>query len=1505
MTHRRFAIAFTAAALLPIVLLSNADAAFVHPQAAALDDLRAASAMPVQIRFRHGFPVSVQMDVPATGATDVERAREFLVQYRDLYLLDHPEVELVHVRSDSHPVYGETVRFAQRAWGFPVLGAEIAVHLGSNAGGAPRVLATSGMLLIPAQTDRTPPIDREIDLLPAITPETAESVARADLGIAGAPLLGRTIMMIHDAGMVDEISDPRLVWRVGLLGTEPMQYLVDANTGGILLRHSVLPQGNGLDDFDLDLEHAHGGTMVSTNCFNPTTIDEEIGDEDGVYSQFLGDTEAVLAWGHARSTYLTFHDTFGRHSYDDDDGSLEVYVHSGAPNASGTAACGIEFANGWVSKDVVGHEFAHMVIDETSSLVPMNQSGALNESFADLMGAVVDPADWLIAEDRTSGLGAIRNLSNPPALTCFSQPCPDRMSQYIATSMDAGGVHANSLIVSKAFTLMADGGSFNGVTVTGMGRAKVAQLAYRSFTTLGWFSQFADLRSSAILWATYFDGVNAHGFTSQDVCTVRNALAAVEIGFADSDCDGVEDNVDDSDGDGILDNGDGTGGNTNYPCPDGVTANCDDNCRLVANPGQADSDGDGAGDACDNDSDNDGVPDWMDHCPGFPGSTGDTDMDGIYDCFDPDDDQDGILDDGDASGMIGDNPCPSNVTVNCDDNCIWDANPTQFDGNGDGLGDACDPDVDGDGWYGAGGPNPDNCPFTYNPTQFDADADGLGDACDKCPNVPDNSNTWHTGYPDLGIDPYPIQNDSDGDGIPDACDGFGWGSAGAFTGGAFYYAGNALAPDGSPDDLQVMGPPGSILRLPFLACDNGQPEGPGTEERVELIFEGLPGSVDGWVEDGVGQVRAWIRTHNADPALRGLRFRPRCDEEHFLVLRTDASFPGSALFQVTAESRTVGDQNPWSSSDLLFPLDPPTLPPDTDADGLWDGIDTCPTIYDPTNADADRDGMGDLCDATPGGSVTVVITGHVMSFDDGSAPPDFQGLAAGMPFTGTLTWDTTMPVTMEGFPVSMTYGKLPPLAPLGLHVVVAGYDLSSGDGAPLEILVEDGGPSGDRFVVSSADVAEHTSMMESLTLVLGDPTAQAFQGIALPSDLKPAEFSERCIMIDLDGGTTDSFTHIVLEITQIIAPWRGPQLYWLDSGKQEINRSETDGAGIVTLAMPLDPRGFQVDPAGGRIYWTEGSAGKVRRSDLDGSGPMDLATGLGFPFGIALDGPSGMLLFAQSASPRFVGAIPVGGGSPAQVTPTEPATPFAVAVDETRGKVYWTESGAPSRIRRANVDGTSVETLIDGSIDPLSRSQGLALDVGAGKMYWTDADLDRIYRANLDGTSQELLADASKVLISDPTGIAIDPVRGKIYWADARLHTIQRANLDGTSPETVLGSADGLSFPRDLFVDPGTACEPPTQALSMDFAEHTDGVGTTLTMTDLNAPGQVTGFNVYRSLDPARPLPEWSLQALDVPPDPILPGIQWTDTSGNPPAGQAYFYRAVAYNSGCPLEGPQ
>ncbi|XP_066303111.1 cartilage oligomeric matrix protein-like [Branchiostoma lanceolatum] len=52
--------------------------------------------------------------------------------------------------------------------------------------------------------------------------------------------------------------------------------------------------------------------------------------------------------------------------------------------------------------------------------------------------------------------------------------------------------------------------------------------------------------------------------------------------------------------------------------------------------------------------------------------------------------------------------------------------------DGDGKGDVCDEDTDGDGVLN----DQDNCPLIPNPDQIDSDGDGVGSMCDNCVSTP-------------------------------------------------------------------------------------------------------------------------------------------------------------------------------------------------------------------------------------------------------------------------------------------------------------------------------------------------------------------------------------------------------------------------------------------------------------------------------------------------------------------------------------------------------------------------------------------------------------------------------------------------------------------------------------------------------------------------------------------------------------------------------------------------
>ena len=186
------------------------------------------------------------------------------------------------------------------------------------------------------------------------------------------------------------------------------------------------------------------------------------------------------AYDHSGTTYDFYKAVLGRNSLDDGGMTLISSVHLGRAynNAfwNGTQMAygdgdGVIFIRFTKSLDVVGHELTHGVVSHTAALEYRNESGALNEHFADVFGSLVkqwkggqtaSQADWLIGPD-IMGPGtqakslrtfkAERAYENDAALG--TDPQPKRLADKYLGTADSGGVHINSGIPNHAFYLLA------------------------------------------------------------------------------------------------------------------------------------------------------------------------------------------------------------------------------------------------------------------------------------------------------------------------------------------------------------------------------------------------------------------------------------------------------------------------------------------------------------------------------------------------------------------------------------------------------------------------------------------------------------------------------------------------------------------------------------------------------------------------------------------------------------------------------------------------------------------------------------------------------------------------------------------------------------------------------------------------------------------------------------------------------------------------------------------
>ena len=270
-------------------------------------------------------------------------------------------------------------------------------------------------------------------------------------------------------------------------------------------------------------------------------------------------------------------------------------------------------------------------------------------------------------------------------------------------------------------------------------------------------------------------------------------------------------------------------------------------------------------------------------------------------------------------------------------------------------------------------------------------------------------------------------------------------------------------------------------------------------------------------------------------------------------------------------------------------------------------------------------------------------------------------------------------------------------------------------------------------------------------------------------------------------------------------------IYWADiiSGSSKIQRANLDGSDIETLFIIEDEiHNPFLDLNGGKIYWIDYEftryGGKIQRTNLDGSDIETLFITMNDISDLALDANEGKIYwtddvylptedFEYDRGDRIRRANLDGSNIETLVTTEKRIYNFTL--DGAGGKLCWTKeepSTLEGEIWCANLDGSSIETLVSG-LD--NRLLSIALDADRGKLYWTDIfwGLDsyrrgNIQRANLDGSNIDTLVSIQGTSGLRLRDIALDVAGGKIYWTNTG--KIQRANLDGSSIETLVSGLE-------------------------------------------------------------------------------------------------------------------
>jgi thermolysin len=410
------------------------------------------------------------------------------------------------------------VRMSQKYAGLPVMGAEVAVSLEQTS----HILSVSGHTLpfidLPSST--------------SIGSSTAISVAGSVLSSAAATH-PEAAAAITDA--LAQTAATRLVVFPGPLTasgrTKPATALawevkrgaftivVDAIGGGVIYgdtsRHSsnVIADGEGRNEF---------GRLFYTTV-----------DVDGVPTGALPLNADVVP---ARTALATTAAAYGALGFGGFGGNFRantnVNISSGCLNAFFDSTFTNEgyFCLGMGMDDVIGHEMTHGVIAHTSGLVYRDEPGAVNESYADLMGNLFFPdgagGTAMLVGELTAG-GAIRDMQTPgnfgqPGHISMFKP-RDSTCDLFPWSCDNGFVHTNSGILNRAQWSLVMG--VPSVT-TGIGRAKMRLLSFITMTTR----------------LTPMSRLNDISQLTRDVCDMfvsRGVTDGTGTAFVNSDCDQI------------------------------------------------------------------------------------------------------------------------------------------------------------------------------------------------------------------------------------------------------------------------------------------------------------------------------------------------------------------------------------------------------------------------------------------------------------------------------------------------------------------------------------------------------------------------------------------------------------------------------------------------------------------------------------------------------------------------------------------------------------------------------------------------------------------------------------------------------------------------------------------------------------------------------------------------------------------------------------------------------
>ena len=241
---------------------------------------------------------------------------------------------------------------------------------------------------------------------------------------------------------------------------------------------------------------------------------------------------------------------------------------------------------------------------------------------------------------------------------------------------------------------------------------------------------------------------------------------------------------------------------------------------------------------------------------------------------------------------------------------------------------------------------------------------------------------------------------------------------------------------------------------------------------------------------------------------------------------------------------------------------------------------------------------------------------------------------------------------------------------------------------------------------------------------------------------------------DLNGQSPEELCTAYYGFEGVAIDFQNNKMYLAAPHQNKIERANLDGSNREDFVTSIHPVDIALDLSAGKIYWTDYtySNAVIKRANLDGSNVESITSHLGDGCdlqGITTDVPGGKIYWVERGDDVIKRANLDGTGMQTILHCWDGVSnSWDVAVYGS--KLYWTDALlGTDNISRADLDGSNV---VNDVIAGLNDPRCMAVDHTTGKLYWVSAGDNCIKRANVDGSNLETLVTG----LSHPFGISLD-----------------------------------------------------------------------------------------------------------------------------------------------------